>query len=316
MERPALTPTQQRVLEQIRLEPTPLVFDEEFVEELIEHVTGELAEFSARLGGEKLFVSKSFLTRVHGCEAHHLAPSDFAWTPATAKGFVAHKAIELGVHWQGEPAPAQLVDEALARLADSGGNRGDWIAALAEADRAELRGFAVERVTRFMQDFPPLPASGHPITEATTRFEPGGSVQLSGKADLVLGRPDGRISKRLIVDFKTGWRSHHHRDDLRFYALLETLTRRVPPRKLVTFYLDEGVADVEAVTDDVLTTAMERMLDAIDLHVQLAAEGREPVKRPGRTCRWCPLLPDCDEGRSHLAALADDGSQSGVDETE
>jgi hypothetical protein len=314
VDRPALTPTQQRVLDQIRLEPTPLVFDEEFVDEIVQHITEELADFSVRLAGEKLFVSKSFLSRVHSCEAYHLAPSDFSWSPATAKGFVAHKAIELGVHWQGEPAPAQLVDEAIARLADSSSQRGDWIAALTEADHAELRGFAIERVTRFMQDFPPLPANAHPITEATTRFEPGGSIQLSGKADLVLGKPEGRTSKRLIVDFKTGWRSHHHRDDLRFYALLETLTRKVPPRKLVTFYLDEGVAEVEAVTDDILTSAMERLLDAIDLHVQLVAEGREPVKRPGPTCRWCPLLPECAEGQAHRKALDDDGTAD-IDET-
>lgn len=304
-----LTPTQQRLLEQLRREGDPLVFDADFVDDLVARATQMVAAMSARLGGEKLWVSKNWVSNVLGCEARHLAPDDFRWTPATARGFVAHKAIELGAHWQGEPVPAVLVDEALARLADEASNRGDFVGGLTDGDRAQLRSFAVDRVTRFMQDFPPIPQRAQPVFEASTKWAPQGTVTLSGKTDLIVGRPDGRTSTRLIIDFKTGWRSSHHRDDLRFYALLETVVRRVPPRRLVTYYLDTCEADVEDVTEAVLETALARVEGALERHIELTVDARPPDKRPGGMCRWCHVLEGCAEGRSHLRAMDDDGSQ-------
>ena len=52
------------------------------------------------------------------CEAKWAAPDDFAWSAAKAKGQVAHKAIQLSIHWRGEIVPITVVDEAIARLAD------------------------------------------------------------------------------------------------------------------------------------------------------------------------------------------------------
>ena len=68
--------------------------------------------------GEVLWVSKHLLSSVHGCEGMFLAQDDeaFAWTPQTARGTVAHKAIELSMSWRGDPAASELVDEGLARL--------------------------------------------------------------------------------------------------------------------------------------------------------------------------------------------------------
>lgn len=304
-----LTPTQERILGQLRKDPVPLVFDPDFIAELLERATEEFEELSARLSGERVYVSKGMLTGVHGCEAQYLAPSEFEWKPSTARGFVAHKAIELHSHWRGESTPNVLVDEAIARLADEPSRRGDWVGTLAEGEVAELRGYAIERLTRFMQDFPPLDPRADPILEATTKWRPTPCVELVGKTDLVMGKPDGAISKRLIIDFKTGYRSHHHRSDLQFYALLETLVRSVPPRKLVTYYLDYAEAEVEVVTEGLLEAALDRAAAGVERHVELTIDGRPPVKRPGSPCRWCPLLSTCDEGTTHLAMLDDDGRQ-------
>jgi hypothetical protein len=124
------------------------VFDAEFIDDFVARAQAVMNDASDRLGGERLVVSKNFLSQVHGCEAKHLLPDSFEWTPANARGFVAHKAIELGAHWQGEPVPSVLVDEALARLANEASNRGDFVATLTEGDRAELRGFAIELARR------------------------------------------------------------------------------------------------------------------------------------------------------------------------
>lgn len=294
------TPAQQRTLGLLRRSEQPVVFPAPEVDALVAEATAGIAELSQLLQGEKLWVSKGFLAKVHGCEAHHLHPDEFEWNPANAAGFVAHRAIELGVNWRGEPTPAQLVDEAVARLADDTSRRGDFVAALTDGDLAALRSKAIVRVTRFLQDFPPLDPRSHPMLEASVKWRPEGTIELSGKADLVMGRPQGNESRRLIIDFKSGGHAVHHRDDLRFYALLETLAFRVPPRRLVTYYLDYAECEVEDVTVDLLRSSLRRTLDGIALHAQLTVQGRAPLKRVGAPCRWCGLLPGCAEGTAFL----------------
>ena len=99
-----------------------------------------------------------------------------------------------------------------------------------------------------------------------------------------------------------------HRQDLGFYALLETLVRSVPPRRLATFYLDAAETQAEDVSERLLRTSVRRTLDAINAIVELQSEGRPPVRRPGVTCRWCPLAESCDEGQAYL----DDGPDADV----
>jgi CRISPR/Cas system-associated exonuclease Cas4 (RecB family) len=302
----ALTPTQERTLALLRRAGDPVVFDEEFVDDLQQQALDAVAHLSERLGGERLWVSKGFLSAVHGCEVQHLLPNDFAWTPATAAGFVAHKAIELSLNWRGEPTPLDVVDEALARLADQADQRGAFVGALTDGEWAELRSRAVDRATKFMQDFPPLPRAAQPVLEAAAKWRPPGTIEFSGKVDLVIGKPNGRESRLLIVDFKSGYRSFHHRDDLRFYALVQTLRHGVPPRKLVTYYLDYAESETEDVTEGTLQSALARALGGVERHVELTVEGRPPDKRPGVACRWCPLREECDEGRSFLREAADE----------
>lgn len=331
-----LTPAQHRTLEVLRRRGDPVVFDEDVVEDLTAFVTDALDAFAERLrpadgpdeerrgatstGGrdrrrdEVLWVSKHRLSSILGCEVHALADDEFSWSPAVAGGQVAHRAIQIGLHWRGDPSPSELVDDALARVAEDDTALGDWVAGLTEGDRADLRGLAVERVTKFFETFPPLDHRSRPMTEARVQWPLHGPVVLSGKVDLVIGRPAGRESRKVIIDLKTGRHRSQHRDDLRFYALLETLRTGVPPRKLASFYLDVGQAEVEDVTEGVLRAAARRTLDAVHALVELTAEGRPPVKRPGPSCHWCPLLAGCDDGREHLDALRrgdDPGTDSG-----
>ena len=86
-------------------------------------------------------------------------------------------------------------------------------------------------------------------------------------------------------DLKTGRASPTHRQDLGFYALVETLRTQIPPRKLASFYLDAGEPAARVVRDP----ALDRLTGT--------PRGR-PGRRPGRqrrgdrkcvgaTCRWC-----------------------------
>lgn len=300
-----LSPLQNKTLGLLRRAADPLVFDEAFIASLVHDVTETFADFHERLGDGTIFMNKHRISSVLGCEVQHLLDDSFSWSPAIAGGQVAHRAVQLMVNWRGDPVPADVVDEAIARLASEDVGLGEWIAGLGEADLADLRGFAVDKLIKFQECFPPLDRRSAPTVESSVRWPVDGAITLSGKVDLTLGRPAGAESRKVIIDLKTGWVSPRHREDLRFYALVETLRTQVPPRKLASFYLDAGEPIVEDVTERLLLTASRRVLDAVNAEIELTVEGRAPVKRPGVSCRWCPLSNECDEGQAHLAGRDD-----------
>lgn len=266
-----------------------------------------------------LWVAKHDLRVVHECEGLYVAESrqPFEWTVATAVGTIVHKAIELGVAWDTETAPRTLVDEAIASLTESPRSIGDWLYGLDERHRAELRGAAIERVSAFGEVMPPLDPRWRPVTETGLRAELGnGAVVLGGRVDLTLGRARGNVAGKVLVDYKTGTPRPHHSDDLRFYALLETLARGTPPRLLASLYLDAGQLRTERVTEDLLGVALRRTSDGAARIMALAVADQAPELSPGHHCRWCPANTTCDTGQAWLAdqdadnpyALPDDES--------
>ena len=295
-----LSPIQQRTLGLLRRGDEAVVFDQAFIASLRIEIEAAFEGFAERLADETVFMSKHRVASVLGCEVQHMLADQFEWSPAVAGGQVAHRAIQLLLNWRGDPVPADVVDEAIGRLADDDTSLGEWIAGLSEADRADLTGFAVEKLIKFQECFPPLDKRASPATESSVRWPIDGPIVLSGKVDLTLGRATGAESRKVIIDLKTGWVSPKHRDDLRFYALVETLRTQVPPRKLASFYLDAGEPVVEDVSEAVLRSAARRLLDALNAEIELRVEGRAPVKRPGTSCRWCPLSAECGEGTAYL----------------
>jgi CRISPR/Cas system-associated exonuclease Cas4 (RecB family) len=302
-----LTPLQRKTLDAIRRSGDPLVFDADLIADIRTEMRVALDEFASRLEpGQEVFVTKHRIGSALDCEEHHLAPDEFEWKPATAKGQVAHRAVQLMLSWRGDPSPTDLVDEAMARLVDEDRGIGMWMASLGPADEADLRGMSVERVTKFVESFPPLDRRSNPVTEAAAQWPLDGPVLLRARVDLMIGRPVGNESRKVIIDLKTGRPSPRHRQDLGFYALLETLARGVPPRKLATFYLDASEAQVDDVSERLLRSAVRRTLDGIHAIIALEFEGRPPIRRPGSSCRWCPLADGCADGQAYLSAARDD----------
>jgi hypothetical protein len=255
-------------------------------------------------------VTKHRLTTVHGCEQHHVTTGgSFEWTVPTVKGTVAHRAIELGVGWVGRATPVELVDEAIGRLVGDGlAPAQRFLTGLAPADLADLRSAATDLVTKFLECFPPLRRAWTPVTESRVvvrLFD--GAVLLIGKTDLTLGRLEGDEPRKVIIDFKSGRPALSHREDLRFYALLEACRMGVPPRKVASYYLDSAEAHAEDVTEAVLQSAVRRTVDGIVRIVELGRRGRPPERRPGWVCRWCPALEGCADGQAELARQEEDG---------
>ncbi|CAB4889245.1 unannotated protein [freshwater metagenome] len=286
----------------LRRSGEPLVFGEAFVNDLRDEANEAFAHFTDRLNGNTMFITKHTLGSLFDCEAHYLAPDEFEWTPARAKGQVSHRAIQLLINWRGEPVPSDLVDDAVARLINEERGLGMWLESIGPADEADLRAQACDLVTKFMECFPPLDPRSRPVTESSTQWPVDGPILLRGRSDLTIGRPVGRESRKLIVDLKSGRVVARHREDLRFYALVETLSRQVPPRLLASFYLDAAQAVTEDVTEGLLRSALRRTLDGINALIELQVEDRPATKSPGASCRWCPLASTCAEGQAYLSA--------------
>lgn len=306
-DRPTLTPTQRDVLALLGAPPDKRpVFAADLRPELAHLLDHELTPLATAISeGDQLFVSKHQLGQVHACEARFLAEEarDFEWSVPLARGTIAHKAIELSIHWRGPLHPLVLVDEALGRLEQDSSGLGHWLQGISEAERAELRGEANSRVAAFLECWPPLKREWRPVTESRVRAELcEGRIVLSGKVDLSLGHPQGSTAGKVLVDLKTGGFSPVHRDDLRFYALLETLRSGTPPRLCATYYLDRGRFEAEAVGEPALEATVRRISAGVARIVELRHGGRSPDRRPGPGCNWCPISHDCGEGRRFLAA--------------
>lgn len=303
----ALNPAQQSVLDRLRAvdRGRPEV-GPGLREELRRRLEHELGPIAAPLAAP-VFAGKAAVTRVLACESHQLAEAGapFEWSVVTARGTVAHRAIQLSVNRPDSPPPLLLVDDALERLADDPNVRiADWLLGLTTAERAELRASVNEMVASFLELWPPLQASWKPQTESPRRAELcGGMVVLSGRVDLTLGAPAGLRAGRVVVELKTGSPAAAHRDDLRFYALLETLRVGVPPFSLVSYYLDSGELRDEEVTEEVLEAAARRTVAAVRKLVELELGLRSPSRTANPACRWCRLRAGCPEA---VAAGADE----------
>lgn len=314
MEDTPLTPTQHKVLEQLMAvgRPRP-TFPADLADVLRAELESGLADVAARVGPEGLHVRKADLAQVHACETHHVAESaaPFGWNARNARGVVAHKAIELSAHLRPVPPAPELVELALARLVaeDWDWGPGRWLSEVEPVELAELRAYAVDVVHKFADEFPPLKLSWRPRLESSlVAVLCEGRITLRGKVDLALGQAHGTEARVMIVDFKTGSPSSVHVDDLRFYALLETLRVGVPPFRVVSWYLDAGHWHHEEVDEDLLRTAVRRTVDGVVRLVELRVDCRAPALRPGPTCGYCVLRADCNGA----AAWADQRIELGL----
>ena len=141
----------------------------------------------------------------------------------------------------------------------------------------------------FLECFPRLEPRWRPVAESRLRADLNDDrIVLSGKVDLTVGRAEGVRAGKVLIDLKTGGFAPSHRDDLRFYALIETLRLGVPPRLLASYYLDGGRLQDEVVSEDTLAVAFERVVGGRRRGGGAAPRGREPVLRPGAAV---PLVP-------------------------
>lgn len=297
-----LTPTQQRALDELRgpgrdRPAFPADLSARLRARLEEGLADVADRVAERLGENgELVVTKRDLAQVHQCERLYVAGlGTFAWSPLAARGSVVHKALELTMGMAVSMPPGELVDVAIDRLAEQERGVADFLATADAVEHAELRVAATDMVSKFSDEFPPLRKSWRPRVESSLSAHLcGGRVLLRGKVDLALGRAEGTTAGVLIVDFKTGRPAPAHIDDLRFYALLETLRVGVPPFRVASWYLDSGQSHPEDVTEELLLAAARRVVDGVRTLVELRVEGRQATWRPCPACSFCPARGECE----------------------
>jgi hypothetical protein len=309
-----LNPLQLEVLDALGLPDGWQPLPEEVVHTVERHLLSAVSDLADVFNPDNpLRVNKHYLSTVHGCETNHMAirAEPFAWNVNTVRGTIVHKAIELLVNWRTAVVPADVVDAAITSVAENPReSASDFLSQLSAHEMAELRGVVVGAVANFVECFPPIKATWRPLVEYSARYEMfQRSIILTSRMDLVLGA----VGRKVIIDLKTGRITPTHRDDLRFYALVETLRSRQPPRQLGTYSLDAARLDHEEVTESLLMASVRRTADGIRTMAELVTGSRQPTTRAGTQCYWCPLNESCTDGQRFLQQRDGDSTDNDYD---
>ena len=294
-----LNPAQQRVVDDLFAMGSPRpTFAEGLDLALLADLESALHEVADRLDPIELHVNKATLGQVLSCESYYEseAAQPFRWTVANTRGVIAHRAIELSVFKSAGTPPLDVVDDVIERIAEEGDDRSprDFLRSATAVELAELRGGASLVVTEFESQFPPLDKAWRPRVEAPCRVELcAGRIVLRSKVDLALGRPVGNQAKVLLVDIKSGRPWPGHLDDLRYYALLETMRSRTPPFRIATYYLETGRWQHEDVDANVLESAARRVAAGVTRLADLALRERPATITSGPACTFCRKRDDC-----------------------
>jgi len=158
---------------------------------------------------------------------------------------------------------------------------------------------AIEEVRGLYERFTKWPSEGFEGSEHSLESTPAEGVDLVGTIDAVY-RED--LGGHRLVDWKTGELGEPE-DQLMFYALLWLLEAGALPAYVEAVSVRTGEryhavpssADTQQVADD-LGEMINRIRSAW-------SSGRDLERHGGPWCHFCPLLDDCDEGKSAEALL-------------
>jgi hypothetical protein len=295
-----LTEQQRRTLDQLIGSDRPV-----FATDLAQRLRDRIEEAARGLElDDVLWLGKERLNDLDRCEGTFWSKltgegPPFAHNRATAVGVVQHRAIEVAVGARDALDPHEIALLAATRIAEREERFGEFWREMSRPEQDDLLMEVARRTVLFEGSFPPLRELRRelaPTVEVPMKaMLLGGSLVVSGKVDLMLGRPDRtqpHRAQRLLIDLKTGGAYPEHAEDNRAYALLHTLRFGVPPYRVASFFLEGGTWQVEDVDEELLFHAADRVIRAARSAGSLRA-GREPALTPGRWCAWCPRAEAC-----------------------
>lgn len=304
----ALTPRQRNILEHlIDFGGERPVFAPDLAGRLRERLESGLEPLVAARGPDERQwrLTKRVLTEVRTCEGLHVARREepFEWSTAIARGSLAHRAIERLLIDVRARHPLEQARVTVERAGGGDDELAAFVSGLDDDDRADLVRDVSNASVEFLSQWPPIPPAWAPRVEVPVRAELcHGRVVLKGVYDLALGRPHGSEARVLIVDFKSGKIHPDHLDELRFYALVETLRAEVPPYRVAAYSLEGAGFKVEVVREEMLHGVVDWVVEGATALAELARRDREPRLSPSPLCTYCPATAagTCEPGRDFL----------------
>jgi len=307
------------VLEVLRGDPTSRPApDPALVAAARSHLEAAAAAWAEAVpAGVVVRVTKDAVASVRRCEARHVAElagrqdGNGQVVPAMVRGRLVDALFRqvATIGWVSDDPVA----DALAGCAAEGEPEDGSLGALAELEQLQVRAEVTAASGALVAAWPPLPAGAGLRTQERVLVPlAGGRVVLSGRPDLTIGRPTRRRAGVLVVEAKSGRFRPAHLEELRFYALLETLRWGVAPFRAVVWSLGDGRLEAIDVDANLVWSETLRVADAITRLTRLAAE-EAPRPSANPLCPSCPLLAGCPDGTRQVA-LAGGGSLADADE--
>jgi hypothetical protein len=142
----------------------------------------------------------------------------------------------------------------------------EYVESLCGEDLTRFRDEVETQSAILLRRWPKLSPSWLPRTQERIAVPlAGGNVVLVGVVDLIVGAPSTGRASVALIEVKSGSARLGDREDLWFYALLETLRSGAPPSRVATFYTRTGQVDAEDIDDARLIASVQRVLSAVGL---------------------------------------------------
>ena len=158
---------------------------------------------------------------------------------------------------------------------------------------------AIEEVRSLYERFVKLPSEGFEGSEVSLGAEPAAGVELVGKVDAVFLE---EAESHRLVDWKTG-EVGEPEDQLLFYALLWALVNEALPAVVEAVSVRTGERFRTVPGTDDLRRVVSELADLVRVIRESWSGGGALERRAGPWCRYCPILDDCEEGKSAEALL-------------
>ncbi len=157
----------------------------------------------------------------------------------------------------------------------------------------------IEEVRDLYERFTRLPTEGFEGSEVDIDYKGDDAVQLVGTVDAIY-RED--LGGHRLVDWKTGELGEPE-NQLLFYALLWALDRDDIPSYVEAVSVRTGERYRTVPSSDDINRVATEVADLANEMRRAWNEGSGLPKRGGPWCRFCPILSECDEGKSAEALL-------------
>ena len=246
--------------------------------------------------GEPISVSATLLMTYRRCPQQALGRVRGVYQPpsrASFKGLLAHRVFARHL----TEGPIARDDLALVCRQETGSHLN------LQLSDVGLRPSEFQKVVAEIGDlydrFTEVDVVGFEQAEVPFEVETAGDVTLKGRIDALFRTDDGlRIS-----DWKTGADLDDADAQLAFYAMAWERHSGSPPHIAEAVSLATGERRTVEPSPESVAVIEEEVAAMVAAIRAAASSGGDLERIAGPYCRWCPLLDDCEDGRSALELL-------------